>query len=92
LSVRGQDLVRPSASADLSELREGLPQRREELHRGERVYRPRHRGVQLSEMRGETRSRATVDDVDQLVFQLEDMQRTQSKQFGALESPVTLVG
>jgi hypothetical protein len=63
LSVRGQKLVRSSASADLSELREVLPQRREELHRDKRVCRSRHRGIQLSEMCGEAGRGATVDDL-----------------------------
>ena len=61
LSIRSQKLVRSSASADLGELREALPQRCEELHWDKRVCRPRHRGIQLPEMCGETGSGTTAD-------------------------------
>lgn len=61
LSIRSQKFICSSAPADLGELREALSQRCEELHWDKRLCRPRHRGIQLSEMCGETGSGSTAD-------------------------------
>ena len=60
LSIRGQEFVCSSTAAYLSELREALPERGEELHGDKCVCRSGHRGIQLPEMCGKTRGGTTV--------------------------------